>query len=325
MGIVACDLAEVIGSAVAIMLLTGLPLWLGVVITAADVLLVLLFEAKNFRVLEVFVELLIATIAGCFLYEIVMAGPTWADVALGLVPKREILTNSEMLFVAVGILGATVMPHNLYLHSSVIQTRNYPRTSQGKRMAIFYGTLDSTLSLLVAFFINGAILTLAAAAFHYREGGPVEVADITDAYKLLSGALGARAASIVFAVALLASGQNSTVTATLAGQVVMEGFLHFHIRPWMRRLITRMMAIVPAVVVAASLGNQAVGRLLLTSQVVLSLQLPFAVVPLVHFTCSQKFTGRFANKALMRGVAIALALLVVFLNCYLLVATFAQC
>lgn len=299
-----------------------MPIWAGVLITAADVFIVLLFEARNFRLLEAFLALLIAVIAGCFVFALVMAKPVWKDVAYGLVPKPELLTNPEMLFVAIGILGATVMPHNLYLHSSAVQTRAYPRTTAGKRYAIKYATIDSTLSLCSAFFINAAILILSAAAFYYGRDGSTKVADITDAYVLLSPSLGAKAASVIFAVALLASGQNSTVTATLAGQIVMEGFLHLKLRPWVRRLITRTLAVIPAVIVAAVLGTKAVSRLLVISQVILSLQLSFAVFPLVHFTSCTKFTGKFANNLATKIVAGVLAVCIAGLNSYLLVCAF---
>lgn len=319
--IAACDLAEVIGSAVAIKLLSGLPLWAGVLITAADVVVVLLFEMRSFRLLELFILALIIVIFVCFCIEMSISKPNWADVAYGLVPKPEILTNPEMLYVAIGILGATVMPHNLYLHSGVIQTRAYPRTTEGRRYAICYGTIDSTISLAFAFLINASILILAAAAFHFaktpQEG---DVADIQVAYRLLEPALGAKAASILFAVALLASGQSSTVTATLAGQIVMEGFLQMKVKPWVRRLITRGIAIVPAIVVSALLGDAAVGRLLLLSQVILSLQLSFAVVPLVHFTSSKAHMGPFASGKFGTVAAVLLAAFIAGLNVYLLVS-----
>lgn len=320
--IVACDLAEVIGSAVAIYLLTGWPLWAGVLITAADVLIVLLFEMKNFRLLEAFLGALILVITGCFIFELAVASPDWRGVASGFIPRAKVLTNPDMLFVAIGILGATVMPHNLYLHSSVVQTRAYPRTKEGKQYAIRFATIDSSLSLFAAFFINASILILAAAAFHYGKGGKVEVAGITEAYKLLSTSLGAKAASIVFAVALLASGQNSTVTATIAGQVVMEGFLQMRLKPWVRRLVTRSLAIVPAVIVAAVMGNKAVSQLLVISQVILSLQLSFAVIPLVHFTSCKKYMGRFSNSRLVAVIAAILALIIAGLNGYMFVSTF---
>lgn len=319
--IAACDLAEVIGSAVAINLLSGLPLWAGVLITAGDVVIVMLFEAKSFRLLEAFIVVLVSLIAGCFIYELVVCKPVWRDVFLGFVPNSQILTNPNMLFVAIAIMGATVMPHNLYLHSSAVQTRAYPRTVQGKQYAITYGTIDSSLSLFTAFFINAAILILAAAAFYYGSDTKL-VADITDAYKLLAPTLGAKAASIIFAIALLASGQNSTITGTLAGQIVMEGFLHIKMKPWLRRIITRSVAIVPALVVAAVLGSKAVARLLVISQVILSMQLSFAVVPLVHFTSCKKYVGRFANGWVMKIIAILLALLIAGLNSYLLVWMF---
>ncbi|KAI8462637.1 MAG: natural resistance associated macrophage protein [Monoraphidium minutum] len=317
--IIACDLAEVIGSAVALQLLFGLPLWAGVLVTAADVLLVMLVEGRSFRWLELGIFALILGIFGCFVYEIVLARPVWRDVAVGLLPTRQVFTDPSMLTIAVGILGATVMPHNLYLHSAVIQTRAYERTPCGRRRAILYGTLDSTLALCFAFLVNAAILILAAAAFYYSDHPHREEVDITDAYNLLAPSLGAKAASIVFAVALLASGQNSTITGTLAGQVVLEGFLQLEMRPWLRRLLTRGAAIVPAAAVAAALGDAAVGRLLIISQVVLSLQLSFAVFPLVHFTTSARFVGRHAAGRVAGAAAWALAVAIAGLNIYLLV------
>ena len=285
--IAATDLAEVIGSAVAMNLLFGLPLWAGVLITAVDTLFVLMFGTKSFRSLEVIVFMLCLLIAGVFAYELFAVKPDWVKVAAGLYPRAEILTNPEILFNAIGILGATCMPHSLFLHSSIIQTRAYPRTKEGKKMAVKYGTVDAGVSLMLAFFVNASILILAAAAFHYGPNANPDVANISDAYKLLSPALGNNAARILFGVGLLASGQNSTIIGTLAGQVVMEGFLQIRIKPWLRRLITRSIAIVPAAIVAAISGNSGAGRLLVLSQVILSFTLIFAVVPLVHFTSSR--------------------------------------
>ncbi len=316
--IAACDLAEVIGSAIALNLLFGLPLLVGVVLTALDVLVVLLLQHKGFRYVECLVAGLIFLIGGCFVYEIVMAQPSIAGMLGGLLPTPQIVTNPVMLYLAVGILGATVMPHNLYLHSSIVQTRAFERTDEGKSMAIKFATIDSTAALLIAFFINAAILVVAAAVFHGTEHG--DVADITDAYQLLTPVLGASLASFCFALALLASGQNSTLTGTLAGQIVMEGFLNLRLRPWVRRLLTRLVAVVPAIIVTAHSGSdpRAVGALIVLSQVILSLQLSFAVVPLVIFTCDRQKMGRFANS---RGLAL-LAWLVTFaivaLNLYLL-------
>ena len=291
--IAACDLAEVLGSAVALKLLFGLPLILGVLITALDVLIVLALQGRGFRLIEAFVITLIASIALCFAYEIFFAQPIWREAAVGFIPRLEILRNREMLYIAIGILGATVMPHNLYLHSSIVQTRAFATDASGKREAIRYATFDSTLALGFALFVNAAILVLGAAAFHTR--GLHNVAEIADAYKLLTPVLGASLASTLFACALLASGQNSTLTGTLAGQIVMEGFLNLRLRPWLRRLITRVMAIVPAVIVIGLYGEGKVTSLLILSQVVLSFQLPFAVIPLVQFTNDRAKMGAFAN------------------------------
>ena len=291
--IAACDLAEVLGSAVALKLLFGLPLLAGVLITALDVLIVLALQGRGFRLIEAFVITLIASIALCFAYEIFFAQPIWREAAVGFIPRWEILRNREMLYIAIGILGATVMPHNLYLHSSIVQTRAFATDAGGKREAIRYATLDSTLALGFALFVNAAILVLGAAAFHTR--GLHHVAEIADAYKLLTPVLGASFASTLFACALLASGQNSTLTGTLAGQIVMEGFLNLRLKPWLRRLITRVTAIVPAVIVIGLYGEGKVTSLLILSQVVLSFQLPFAVIPLVQFTSSRAKMGAFAN------------------------------
>jgi manganese transport protein len=291
--IAACDLAEVLGSAVALKLLFGLPLLAGVLITALDVLIVLALQGRGFRLIEAFVITLIASIALCFAYEIFFAQPIWRQAAVGFIPRMEILRNREMLYIAIGILGATVMPHNLYLHSSIVQTRAFATDADGKREAIRYATFDSTLALGFALFVNAAILVLGAAAFHTR--GLHNVAEIADAYKLLTPVLGASLASTLFACALLASGQNSTLTGTLAGQIVMEGFLNLRLKPWLRRLITRSIAIIPAVIVIGFYGEGRVTSLLILSQVVLSFQLPFAVIPLVQFTNSRAKMGAFAN------------------------------
>jgi manganese transport protein len=291
--IAACDLAEVLGSAVALKLLFGLPLLAGVLITALDVLIVLALQGRGFRLIEAFVITLIASIALCFVYEIFFAQPIWREAAVGFIPRMEILRNREMLYIAIGILGATVMPHNLYLHSSIVQTRAFATDADGKREAIRYATFDSTLALGFALFVNAAILVLGSAAFHTR--GLHNVAEIADAYKLLTPVLGASLASTLFACALLASGQNSTLTGTLAGQIVMEGFLNLRLKPWLRRLITRSIAIIPAVIVIGFYGEGRVTSLLILSQVVLSFQLPFAVIPLVQFTNSRARMGAFAN------------------------------
>ncbi len=320
--IAACDLAEVIGSAIALNLLFGLPLVLGVMITALDVVAILFLQHKGFRALEAVVAALILTIGAGFAYELYASRPAPAAVLAGLLPRTEIVTNPAMLYLAIGILGATVMPHNLYLHSSIVQTRAFDRTDQGKAKAIRYATLDSTCALLGAFLVNGAILIVSAAAFHGTEHQ--DVADISDAYKLLSPVLGAPLASILFGVSLLAAGQNSTLTGTLAGQIVMEGFLDIRLRPWVRRMITRLLAIGPAAVVAAVYGQRGVGELLVLSQVILSLQLSFAVVPLVLFTGDRTKMGRFQNSRTTKAVAWTVTIVIVVLNAYLLVQTIAE-
>jgi manganese transport protein len=320
--IAACDLAEVIGSAIALNLLLGIPLIWGVCLTALDVLLILLLQHKGFRYLEALVIALVATIGICFGVELAMAQPALAEVARGLLPRAQIVSNPAMLYIAIGILGATVMPHNLYLHSSIVQTRKVLPDDTSKREAIRFATLDSTVALLFAFFINAAILILAAATFH--RAGHQEVADIGDAYRLLAPLLGTTLASTLFAVALLASGQNSTITGTLAGQIVMEGFLNIRLPAWLRRLITRLIAIVPAVIVTAMYGEHGAGSLLILSQVILSLQLSFAVVPLVYFTSQRGKMGRFVNSPLLAGVAWAVAVVIMSLNAWLLVGTFRE-
>jgi manganese transport protein len=319
--IAACDLAEVIGSAIALNLLFGLPLAWGVVLTVLDILVVLLFQNRGFRVLESIVAGLIVLIFGCFLYEIIVSHPDYFAILGGMVPQPQVVTNPQMLYVAIGILGATVMPHNLYLHSSIVQTRQIEQTEPGKRMAIKFATIDSTVALFLAFFVNAAILILAAAAFH--RNGLHAVEEIEDAYKLLAPVLGAGAASTVFAIALLASGQNSTLTGTLAGQIVMEGFLHLKLKPWLRRLITRGIAVVPALAVILIYGDKSVNDLLIFSQVILSFQLSFAVVPLVLFTSSKAKMGVFVNSPLVRVLAWAVSAIIIVLNVYLLWQTLA--
>jgi manganese transport protein len=318
--IAACDLAEVIGSAIALNLLFGLPLPWGVVLTILDVLIVLLFQSKGFRLLESIVAGLIFLIFGCFLYEIIVSHPDYFGILAGLVPQKEVVTNPGMLYIAIGILGATVMPHNLYLHSSIVQTRAIEQTEPGKRMAIKFATIDSTVALFLAFFVNAAILITAAAAFHRNQMH--DVADIMDAHKLLAPVLGAGAASTVFAVALLASGQNSTLTGTLAGQIVMEGFLNLKLKPWVRRMITRSIAVVPALIVTLLYGEKGTSDLLVLSQVILSLQLSFAVVPLVLFTGDRAKMGVFANKPLVQVIAWVVSGIIIVLNVYLLYKTF---
>jgi manganese transport protein len=319
--IAACDLAEVIGSAIALNLLFGIPLPWGIALTALDVLLVLFLQHKGFRLLEALVVALIATIAGCFLFEIAISRPDLGAVAAGFIPGPSILADRDKLYIAIGILGATVMPHNLYLHSSVVQTRRYEETTAGKRMAVRYAFLDSTIALSCALFINAAILIVAAATF-YRTGH-TEVAEIQDAYQLLTPLLGVTGASAVFALALLASGQNSTLTGTLAGQIVMEGFLNLRIRPWLRRLITRGIAIVPAAFTAIFFGESGTAKLLILSQVILSLQLAFAVFPLVQFTSDRAKMGEFANPGWLKALAYGVAVAIAGFNGWLLVQTFA--
>ncbi len=320
--IAACDLAEVIGSAIALNLLFKIPLVYGVVITAVDVFIVLALQHRGFRTIESIVAGLIFLIGACFAYEILVSNPDVKAVVEGLLPHAEILTNPQALYIAIGILGATVMPHNLYLHSSIVQTRAYKRDDAGKKMAVKYATLDSTIALSLAFFVNAAILILSAAAFY---GTPYsDVADINDAYTLLTPVLGAPFASFFFALALLASGQNSTLTGTMAGQIVMEGFLNIRLRPWMRRLLTRLVAIVPAVVVAALYGERGVGNLLVLSQVILSLQLGFAVWPLVRFTSDKIKMGAFVNSTWLKSSAYAIALVIISLNAYLLFQVFME-
>jgi manganese transport protein len=318
--IAACDLAEVIGSAIALNLLFGLPLIWGVCLTACDVLAVLYLQHRGFRIIEVLVLALIGVIAVSFGIQIFLSKPDFGAIALGCIPSSEILHNHAMFYVAIGILGATVMPHNLYLHSSIAQTRHYELTSRGKREAIFFGTIDSTVALFFALFINAAILIVAAATF-YRSGHH-EVAEIQDAYKLLSPLLGVGAASTLFAVALLASGQNSTLTGTLAGQIVMEGFLRLRLPPVLRRLITRLIAIIPAVIVTALLGENGTAQLLILSQVILSMQLSFAVIPLVMFTSDQAKMGEFVNPGWIKIGGWFLAIVIAVLNAYLLWQTF---
>jgi manganese transport protein len=317
--IAACDLAEVLGSAIALQLLFGLPLLAGVLITALDVLIVLALQGPGFRLVEVFVVTLIATVAGCFAYEILVARPIWMEAARGFIPHTIILRNREMLYIAISILGATVMPHNLYLHSSIVQTRAFGSGIRDKREALRFAYIDSNLALGIAMFVNAAILILAAAAFHTR--GLHDVAEIASAYKLLSPVLGASLASTIFACALLASGQNSTLTGTLAGQIVMEGFLDIRLKPWLRRLITRAIAIIPAILVIAIAGESKVTWLIILSQVILSFQLPFAVIPLVQFTSNRTKMGTFVNSRLTTAIAWAIAVAILFLNAELIYLT----
>ncbi len=310
--ICACDLAEVIGTAIALKLLFNISLPVGVCLTGLDVFVVLFLQHRGFRYVEAMVASLILIIGGCFALEIFWSKPDVGQLALGLIPSPELIHNREMLLAGIAILGATVMPHNLYLHSSIVQTRAFQRTPEGKREAILFATLDSTLALTFALLINAAILILAAATFH--RSGQIDIAKIEDAQKLLAPSLGVGAAGVVFALALLASGQNSTLTGTLAGQIVMEGFLQFRMRPWLRRLITRAVAIIPAIVVSIWYGEAGTDRLLIWSQVVLSLQLAFAVVPLVQFTSDRKKMGEFVAPGWMRFLAWSTAAIIIVLN-----------
>ena len=320
--IAACDLAEVIGAAIALNLLFGLPLIWGVTLTALDVLIVLYLQNHGFRYVEALVVGLILLIAGSFAVELWLARPDVAAIANGFIPTAEILRNPEMLYIAIGILGATVMPHNLYLHSSIVQTRKYTDTYESKREAIRFATIDSTFALMFALFINAAILIMASATFHGT--GHQDVADIGDAYNLLSPLLGSGMASALFAIALLCSGQNATLTGTLAGQIVMEGFINLRLRPWLRRLITRLIAIIPAVIVVYLYGERGSGALLVLSQVILSMQLPFAVFPLVMFTSNKVKMGRFVSPAWVRALAWSIAVIIGALNIWLLYQTFAS-
>ncbi|MDR3739172.1 MAG: Nramp family divalent metal transporter [Terracidiphilus sp.] len=318
--IAACDLAEVIGAAIALNLLFHLPLFWGVLITGLDVMLILLLQRIGFRYVEALVIALIGIILVLFIIQTTLARPDYG-LALSsmLIPSAQIVTNPDMLYIAIGILGATVMPHNLYLHSSIVQSRRYPRTPAGRRDAIHLSNIDSAVALTVALFINAGILVVAAAVFH--RSGHYEVAAIEDAYKLLSPLVGAAGASTLFAIALLASGQNSSITGTLAGQIVMEGFLHMKVAPWLRRLITRSLAIIPTIFVVALFGEQGTEKLLILSQVILSLQLSFAVIPLVIFTGRRSVMGEFVNAWWLKSLAWSAAVLIAVLNGWLLVQT----
>jgi manganese transport protein len=319
--IAACDLAEVIGTAIALNLLFHIPLIWGVCLTALDVLLILFLQQRGFRYIEAMVVSLIGVVGICFFLEILFSKPDLVPILQGFfVPSREIVANKEMLYIAIGILGATVMPHNLYLHSSVVQTRGFDRDLPGKREAIRYFQIDSAVALMFALFVNAAILIVAAATFHRT--GNSHVAEIQDAYKLLTPLLGVGGASLLFALALLASGQNSTLTGTLAGQIVMEGFLHLRLKPWLRRLITRAIAIIPAVIVTALYGTSGTAKLLVLSQVILSMQLSFAVFPLVMFTSDVRKMGKFVNPLWVKSLAWMVAVFIAALNAWLLFQTF---
>ena len=315
-GIVACDLAEVVGTAIALELLFGLPLFWGVLLTAFDTLIVLALQRFGFRLVEAIVIGLIMLIVICFAYEIIAAKPNLGDLAAGLVPQSAIFRDSGALFIAVGIIGATVMPHNLYLHSSLVQTRQFVQDRGGRREAIRFSTLDSCIALTLALLVNAAILVLAAATFH--RSGLTQITEIQDAYKLLTPLLGGSLAAIVFAIALLLSGQNSTLTGTMAGQIVMLGFLDLKLAPWLRRLVTRLLAIAPAAANIAVAGEAATGQLLIASQVVLSMQLPFAMVPLVLFTADRRKMGSFVSPPWLTILAWIVSLAIIALNAKLL-------
>lgn len=317
LAIIACDLAEVLGTAIALKLLFGLPLVWGVAITAFDVMLILALQNRGFRRLEAFIVALLIVIAICFAWQLALAQPNIAAIAGGLIPSPEIVTDPAKLYIAIGILGATVMPHNLYLHSAVVQTRDFGEDAAAKRDATKWATVDVVVALSLALFVNAAILILAAATFH--TAGRTDVADIEQAHQLLTPMLGAGAASVLFAIALLASGQNSTVTGTLAGQIVAEGFLGLKLKPWVSRITTRLAAIVPAALVVGIQGDSGATDLLVLSQVVLSMQLPFAIVPLVKFTQDRKLMGEFASGPAMKWTAWAIAAVVITLNVNLLV------
>ena len=314
--IIACDLAEVIGSAIALNLLLNIPLAIGVVVTAADVLLILMLQKKGFRYLEAFVIALVATITAAFGLEIFLSRPEIIPLVSGFIPDIKVLGNPDALYIALGIIGATVMPHNLFLHSSVVQTRQYSRDSAGKKEAIKFSTIDTVIALTFAFFVNAAILIVSASVFHFS--GNSDVADIDVAYELLTPLLGTSVASLVFALALLASGQNSTLTGTLTGQIIMEGFLNLKMVAWLRRIITRLLAIVPALAVILFFQDFGVGKLLILSQVILSLQLPFAIVPLVMFTSNRERMGEFTNALWLKIVAYVITVSIVVLNVWLI-------
>jgi manganese transport protein len=317
LAIIACDLAELIGTAIALQLLFGIPLLVGVCLTVFDTLLILALRRAGFRILEAFVIALLVVIGVCFAAELIMSQPELGAVLRGYIPSPVVITNTDALYIAMGIVGATVMPHNLYLHSSIVQTRRFDLTDEGRRQAVKFATIDSTVALCFALFVNSAILILAAAVFHTRGFG--EVAEIQDAHRLLAPLLGASAASFLFALALLASGQNSTVTATLAGEIVMEGFLQLRLPAFVRRVMTRLIAVTPAIFVTAYWGERGTGQLLILSQVVLSMQLPFAVVPLVQFTSDRARMGPLTIPRWVAAIAWVIAAVLIVLNLKLLV------
>jgi manganese transport protein len=312
LAIVATDIAEVIGTAIGLNLLFGIPLEIGVLITALDVFLILYLQKLGFRWIEAFIMTLLGVIAVCFLVQIVMADPNWGDVIKGFAPTVQIVSNPDMLYLALGIIGATVMPHNLYLHSGIVQTRAFGETLPEKREALKFATIDSTVALMFALTINASILILAAAAFHGTEHEGIE--ELEKAHTLLSPILGYAIAPALFGIALLCCGLNSTVTATMAGQIVMEGFLNIRLAPWLRRLITRAIAIVPAGAVAILYGESGTAKLLILSQVILGLQLPFAVVPLVRLTAQSAKMGALRTPRWLTAIAVLVAVIIITLN-----------
>ncbi len=310
--IIATDVAEVIGTAIGLNLLFGMPLEIGVILTALDVFIVLLLQKMGFRYLEAFIITLLGVIAICFGIQIAMADPQWGEVIRGFAPTTDIVTNPQMLYLALGIIGATVMPHNLYLHSAIVQTRAYGYALPQRREALKFATIDSTVALMLALLINASILILAAAAF-YKTGNK-DVVELGQAHSLLAPLLGSAITPTLFGIALLCCGLNSTVTATLAGQVVMEGFIEMRIAPWMRRLVTRAIAIIPAAGVTLFYGESQTGKLLILTQVILSLQLPFAIVPLVQFTASRAKMGELTAPRWLTAIAILIAAIIIALN-----------
>jgi manganese transport protein len=320
LAIIACDLAEVLGSAIALKLLFGLPIFWGVCITILDVLVLLLVQKYGFRYIEAMIITFVSTIGIAFVMQMIFSRPDLHQVALGFIPNIEIIKNPEMLYIAIGILGATVMPHNLYLHSAIVQTRAWERTPEKKREAIKFGSLDSTIALSLALFVNAAILIVSASAFHFS--GYHEVGEIQEAHQLLSPLLGVEVASFLFAIALLAAGQSSTMTGTLAGQIVMEGFVNIRMSPWLRRLISRSLAIIPAIICLLIFGENSTGDMLVFSQVVLSMQLSFAVFPLVMFTSDRQIMGEFVNPKWLKMLAWIVAVIIAGLNIWLLWQTF---
>jgi manganese transport protein len=315
--IIATDIAEVVGTAIGLNLLFGIPLEIGVILTALDVFLILWLQKLGFRWIEAFIIMLLAIISVCFAIQIALASPVWGDVIRGFAPTTQIVTNPEMLYLALGIIGATVMPHNLYLHSGIVQTRAYGLSVPEKRSALTFATIDSTIALMLALLVNASILILAAATFH--ASGNTGVAELGEAHAMLAPLVGASIAPLLFAVALVCCGLSSTVTATLAGQIVMEGFLDIRLPPWMRRLITRLIAIVPAAAVTIAYGEAGSGKLLIFSQVVLAFQLPFAIVPLVMFTRDKAKLGALVAPFWLTVLAALTAAIVIALNVKLLV------